>query len=87
MFLERTGVHYEKHHRHFTQYCIRYSGFRGKTPPSRSTDESTGAAAKHGVMGPTTAADHQQYVKALRESGYNPKNDYQSNGVVRDHLP
>jgi uncharacterized protein YdeI (BOF family) len=40
-----------------------------------------------GMMGPTTAADHQQYVKALRESGYNPKNDYQSNGVVRDHLP
>jgi hypothetical protein len=38
-------------------------------------------------MGPTTAADYQQYQKNLRDSGYNPKNDYQSNGVIRDHLP
>jgi len=40
-----------------------------------------------GTMGPITAADYQQYVKNLRDSGYNPKNDYQSNGVIRDHLP
>jgi hypothetical protein len=40
-----------------------------------------------GTMGPITAADWQQYQKALRESGYNPKNDYQSNGAIRDHLP
>ena len=45
------------------------------------------SAPTMGTMGPITAADYQQYQKALRESGYNPKNDYQSNGVMRDHLP
>src|SRR5215475_9865537 len=40
-----------------------------------------------GTMGPVTAADYQQYQKNLRDAGYNPKNDYQSNGVIRDHLP
>jgi hypothetical protein len=40
-----------------------------------------------GTMGPITAANYQEYQKALRESGYNPKNDYQSNGAIRDHLP
>ena len=48
---------------------------------------SYSAQASMGTMGPITAADYQQYQKALRESGYNPKNDYQSNGVIRDHLP
>jgi hypothetical protein len=45
------------------------------------------SAPAMGTMGPITAADYQQYQKALRESGYNPKNDYQSNGAIRDHLP
>jgi hypothetical protein len=36
---------------------------------------------------PITAANWQQYQKNLRDAGYNPKNDYQSNGVIRDHLP
>jgi uncharacterized protein YdeI (BOF family) len=40
-----------------------------------------------GMMGPITAANWQQYQKNLRDAGYNPKNDYQSNGVIRDHLP
>jgi hypothetical protein len=40
-----------------------------------------------GTMGPITGENYQQYQKALRESGYNPKNDYQSNGAIRDHLP
>ena len=40
-----------------------------------------------GTMGPISAADYQQYQKNLRDAGYNPKNDYQSNGVIRDHLP
>jgi len=40
-----------------------------------------------GTMGPITAANWQQYQKNLRDAGYNPKNDYQSNGVIRDHLP
>jgi hypothetical protein len=40
-----------------------------------------------GQMGPITAENWQQYQKNLRDAGYNPKNDYQSNGVIRDHLP
>src|SRR5690349_19812677 len=35
-----------------------------------------------GTMGPITAANYQQYQKNLRDAGYNPKNDYQSNGVI-----
>jgi hypothetical protein len=40
-----------------------------------------------GMMAPITAENWQQYQKNLRDAGYNPKNDYQSNGVIRDHLP
>jgi hypothetical protein len=40
-----------------------------------------------GQMGPITSENWQQYQKNLRDAGYNPKNDYQSNGVIRDHLP
>jgi hypothetical protein len=49
------------------------------------------AAASPPAMGtipiPMTAENWQQYQKNLRDAGYNPKNDYQSNGVIRDHLP
>ncbi len=48
---------------------------------------SYSAQASMGTMGPITAVDYQQYQKNLRDAGYNPKNDYQSNGVIRDHLP
>jgi hypothetical protein len=48
---------------------------------------SYSAQASMGAMGPITSENYQQYQKALRESGYNPKNDYQSNGAIRDHLP
>ena len=40
-----------------------------------------------GTMGPITAANYQQYLKNHHDSGYDPKNDYGSNGVIRDHLP
>jgi hypothetical protein len=53
----------------------------------RAQPMSQPAQPPMGMMGPTTAADYQQYQKNLRDSGYNPKNDYQSNGVIRDHLP
>src|SRR5262249_7819376 len=62
----------KKHHHHYT----RPIGQRAQ-PPSMAM----------GTMGPITAANWQEYQKALRESGYNPKNDYQSNGAIRDHLP
>jgi hypothetical protein len=39
------------------------------------------------TMGPINPADHAAYVKALRESGFNPKNDYQKNGLIQEHLP
>jgi hypothetical protein len=39
------------------------------------------------TMGPVNSADHANYLKALRESGYNPKNDYQKNGLIQEHLP
>ena len=49
------------------------------------------AAASPPAMGtipiPITSENWQQYQKNLRDAGYNPKNDYQSNGVIRDHLP
>jgi len=46
-----TGVQHEKHHRCFTQYRSRYSGFSSKTAPLRSTDKLFGPASKHGDDG------------------------------------
>ena len=48
---------------------------------------SYSAQASMGTMGTITTENWQQYQKNLRDAGYNPKNDYQSNGVIRDHLP
>jgi hypothetical protein len=39
------------------------------------------------MMGPITSENYKQYQKNLHDAGYDPKNDYQSNGVIRDHLP
>jgi hypothetical protein len=62
----------KKHHHHYARPVSQPA-----QPPSMAM----------GMMGPTTSADYQQYLKNLRDSGYDPKNDYQSNGVIRDHLP
>jgi hypothetical protein len=34
--------------------------------------------------GAVSSSNHADYVKNLRESGYNPKNDYNSNGTVKN---
>jgi uncharacterized protein YdeI (BOF family) len=62
----------KKHHHHYARPVSQPA-----QPPSMAM----------GMMGPTTAANWQQYQKNLRDAGYNPKDDYQSNGVIRDHLP
>ena len=33
--------------------------------------------------GAVSSSDHADYVKNLRESGYNPKNDFNTNGTVK----
>jgi len=40
-----------------------------------------------GMMAPITSENYQRYLKNLHDAGYDPKNDYGSNGVIRDHLP
>ena len=40
-----------------------------------------------GMMAPITSENYQRYLKNLQDAGYDPKNDFQSNGVIRDHLP
>ena len=40
-----------------------------------------------GMMAPITSENYQRYLKNLQDAGYDPKNDYGSNGVIRDHLP
>jgi hypothetical protein len=62
----------KKHHHHYARPVSQPA-----QPPSMAM----------GMMGPITAENWQQYQKNLRDAGYNPKNDYQSNGVIRDHLP
>jgi hypothetical protein len=34
--------------------------------------------------GAVSSSDHADYVKNLRESGYNPKNDYNTNGTIKN---
>jgi hypothetical protein len=34
-------------------------------------------------QGAVSSSDHADYVKNLRESGYNPKNDFNANGTVK----
>jgi hypothetical protein len=45
------------------------------------------AASGMGMWAPITQANWEQYLKNLHDAGYDPKNDYGSNGVIRDHLP
>ena len=40
-----------------------------------------------GMWAPITSENYQRYLKNLHDAGYDPKNDYGSNGVIRDHLP
>jgi hypothetical protein len=36
------------------------------------------------AMGPTNPNDHAMYLKNLRAAGYNPKNDYTANGLLKN---
>jgi hypothetical protein len=66
--------HHHHHHHHHYHHVVSHPA----PPPSMGT---------MGMMGPITAENYQQYLKNLHDAGYDPKNDYQSNGVIRDHLP
>jgi hypothetical protein len=35
-------------------------------------------------MGGVNASDHADHIKSLRESGYNPKDDYNANGTIKN---
>ena len=35
-------------------------------------------------MGGMNASDHADHIKSLRESGYNPKDDYNANGTLKN---
>jgi hypothetical protein len=37
-----------------------------------------------GWMGPISSSDHAMHLQNLRDSGYNPKNDYNAAGNVAD---
>jgi hypothetical protein len=53
----------------------------------RHVMNANAAVAATPTMGAINSSDRANYLKNLRDAGYNPKNDYQSNGVIRDHLP
>ena len=35
------------------------------------------------MTGNVNSTDHADHVKSLHESGYNPKNDFNSNGTIK----
>ena len=63
------------HHRHHHQ-AMNASPVVGAPPP-------IGAPSPVIWPGAVSSSDHADYVKNLRESGYNPKNDFNANGTVK----
>jgi hypothetical protein len=64
------------HHRHHHQ-AMNASPVVGALPP-------IGAPSPVIWPGAVSSSDHADYVKNLRESGYNPKNDYNTNGTIKN---
>jgi hypothetical protein len=64
------------HHRHHHQ-VMNASPVVGALPP-------IGAPSPVIWPGAVSSSDHADYVKNLRESGYNPKNDYNTNGTIKN---
>jgi hypothetical protein len=64
-----------KHHPHQHE-AMNASPVVGAPPP-------IGAPSPVIWPGAVSSSDHADYVKNLRESGYNPKNDFNANGTVK----
>jgi hypothetical protein len=64
------------HHRHHHQ-AMNASPVVGAPPP-------IGAPSPVIWPGAVSSSDHADYVKNLRESGYNPKNDFNTNGTIKN---
>src|SRR5512138_3147752 len=44
---------------------------------------ATAAAPAFAQVAPASSGDHALYIKNLRDSGYNPRNDFNPNGTMR----
>ena len=61
------------HHRHHHQ-AMNASPVVGAPPPPSPVI----------WPGAVSSSDHADYAKNLRESGYNPKNDFNTNGTIKN---
>jgi hypothetical protein len=66
------------HHRTHHHQAMNASPAAGAPPPMMM-----GATSPVMGLGGVNSADHADHVKSLRESGYNPKNDFNENGTIK----
>ena len=62
------------HHRTHHHQAMNASPAVGAPPPMMGASP---------MMGNVNSSDHTDHVKSLRESGYNPKNDFNPNGTIK----
>jgi hypothetical protein len=68
------AAHHRTHHHH---QAMNASPVAGAPPPMM------GATSPVIWPGGVNGSDHADHIKSLRESGYNPKNDFNANGTVK----
>jgi hypothetical protein len=68
------AAHHRTHHHH---QAMNASSDVGAPPPMM------GAPSLSISPGVVNSSDHADHVKSLRESGYNPKNDFNTNGTIK----
>ena len=54
-----------------------------RTHHHQAMNASPAVGAPPPMMGNVNSTDHADHVKSLHESGYNPKNDFNSNGTIK----
>jgi hypothetical protein len=59
-----------------------FAAHRTHHPHHAMNAYATTAAPPVGVMGGVNSSDHAMYLRNLHDSGYNPKGDYNANGLL-----
>jgi hypothetical protein len=73
------AAHHRRTHHHVTHAT---ANVRAQLPVG-APPSMMGAPPKFVGMGGVSSSDRADRIKSLRESGYNPKNDFNANGTIK----
>jgi hypothetical protein len=73
-----TSGAFAAHHRTHHHQAMNASPVAGAPPPMMM-----GAPSPVIWPGGVNSSDHADHIKSLRESGYNPKNDFNASGTIK----